>query len=135
MVNEKLLVAATLHNFNNKLSIKRANIIVALDAKHNGHATTSVPFTQLCTMLIQHHSHTSFHGHHPATQRHGLYDPMAFNFVVKDAVEEALAAGAHSFAPKRGPPPCRHRFEAGIPLACRFHWHQDYPLPLQPHRR
>ena len=105
MVNEKLLVAATLHNLNNKLSSARASIIAALDARQDGQAATSVPFTLLCTMLIQHNSHTSFPGHQPATTRHGLYDPRAFNSAVEAAVEEALAARADSYAPKRGPPP------------------------------
>jgi hypothetical protein len=131
MVNEKLVVAATLHNLNNKLSSARASIIVALDARQNDQATTSVPFTQLCTMLNKHHSHTSF----PDTTRHGLYDPRAFNSAIEAVVEEALAARANSSPPKRGPPPCRHGYEAGIPLTDRFHWHQNFPLPLQPHQR
>jgi hypothetical protein len=66
MVNEKLMVAATFHNLNSKLSSPRAGIIPALYAKQNGQGAKSVPFTQLCTMLIKHHSRTSFRGHHPA---------------------------------------------------------------------
>jgi hypothetical protein len=45
MVNGNLLVAASLHNLNNKLSSARASIIAALDARQNGQAATSVPFT------------------------------------------------------------------------------------------
>jgi hypothetical protein len=135
MVIEKLLVAATLHDLNIKLSSARANILVVLDARQNGQATTSVPFSQLCTMLIQHNSHTSFLCHQPATPSHGLYDPNAFNSAVEAAVEEALAARTDNSSPKRGPHPCRHCSEAGIPMADRFHWHQDCPLPLQPHEQ
>jgi hypothetical protein len=69
MVNEKLLIVATLHNLNKKLSSARASNIDALDARQDGQAATSVPFTQLCTILIQHHSHTSFPCHEPATTR------------------------------------------------------------------
>jgi hypothetical protein len=53
MVDEKLLVAATLQNLNSKLSSARASIIAALYARQDGQASTSVPFTQLCTMLIR----------------------------------------------------------------------------------
>jgi predicted secreted protein len=52
MVSEKILVAATLLNLNSKLSWARANIIAALDARQNGLAAASIPFTQLSTMLI-----------------------------------------------------------------------------------
>jgi hypothetical protein len=62
--SENIIVASTLFNLNNKLSGGRAIVIVALDAVHNGLAATSLPFTQLSTMPIQHHSHTTFPGHH-----------------------------------------------------------------------
>jgi hypothetical protein len=45
MVSEKILVAATMFNLNNKLSGARANIIAALDAIQNGLAATSIPYT------------------------------------------------------------------------------------------
>jgi hypothetical protein len=54
LVSEKNLVAATLYNLNSKLSGARANIIAALDARQNGQAAASIPFTQLSIMLIQH---------------------------------------------------------------------------------
>lgn len=130
LVSEKNLVAATLYNLNSKLSGARANIIAALDARQNGQAAASIPFTQLSTMLIQHQSHTSFHGHHPPGRRHGMHDPQAFNTAVEVAVEEALAARADRSQRNRAPPPCRYCTDAGLPMADRLHWHHDCPLPL-----
>jgi hypothetical protein len=53
MVTAMLVVAATIYNLNNKLSEAcRANIIAALDARQNGQAIASMPFTHLSTMLI-----------------------------------------------------------------------------------
>jgi hypothetical protein len=104
MISEFFLVAATLYNLNSKLSGARANITAALDARQNGQAAASIPFTHLSTMLIQHQSHTSFHGHHPPGRRHGMPDPQAFNTAVEVAVEEALAARADHSQPNRAPP-------------------------------
>jgi hypothetical protein len=64
MVSGKILAVGTLFNLNNKLSRARVIIIVALDAKQNDLAATYIPFTQLSTMLIWHHSHTTFPSHH-----------------------------------------------------------------------
>jgi hypothetical protein len=96
MVSEKILVAATLLNLNSKLSGARASIIAALDARQNGLAAASIPFTQLSTMLIQPHSHTTFLGHHHHGQRHGMHEPRAFNSKVEAVVDEALIARADS---------------------------------------
>jgi hypothetical protein len=134
MVSEKILVAATLFNLKSKLSGARASIIAALDARQNGLAATSIiPFPQPSTMLIHHHSHTTFHGHHHPRKWHGMHDPVAFNYVVEADVDEALAARADSSKRStRTPPHCRYCTEAGLPMADRLHWHQDCPLPLLP---
>jgi hypothetical protein len=86
MVNVELLVAATLYNLNSKLSRARARIIVALDVIRNGQGGISIPFTHMSTMLIQHHSHTSFHGHHHLGNCRGIHDPRAFHSAV-DTIE------------------------------------------------
>jgi hypothetical protein len=84
-------------------------------------------------MLIRHHSHTTFPGHHHHGQRHCMHDPRAFNSAVEATVDEALAARAdNSQRRKRTPPPCRYCIEANLPLADKLHWHQDCPLLLQP---
>jgi hypothetical protein len=55
MVSVKILVAATICNLNNKLAGSRANIIFAMDAIHNVQGATSIPSSQLSTLLIQRH--------------------------------------------------------------------------------
>jgi hypothetical protein len=85
MVIENFLIAATLYNLNSKLSGARASIIGALDAKHNV-KLLPLPFTQLSTMLIQHHSHTSFHGHHHPDNYLSVHDPRAFHSPI-DTIE------------------------------------------------
>jgi hypothetical protein len=63
-----------------------------MDAKQNCQSATSIPFTQLSTMLIQNQSHTSFPGHHQPGNRHVMHDYRAFSYAIEAAVEEALAA-------------------------------------------
>jgi hypothetical protein len=65
-----------------------------VDARHNGQDATSIPFTQLSTMLIHRHAHMSFPGHNHPGHRHGTHDPMTFNSIVEAIVEEALDARA-----------------------------------------
>jgi hypothetical protein len=133
MASEKYVLANTLFNLNNKLSGARASIIATLNAREIGIAATSIPFTPMSTMLIQHQSHTTLPCPHYPSQRLDMHDPIAFNFVVEAAMEEALAARADSSQGSwRTPPPCRYCIEAGLPLADRFHWHHDRPLPLPP---
>jgi hypothetical protein len=133
MVSEKILVAATIFNLNNKLSGARASIIAALDARQSDLAAASIPFTQLSTMLVHHHSHTTFLGHHHHGQRHGMHGPRAFNSAIEVVVDEALFARADSSHRRmRTPPPCCYCTEANLPLVERLHWHQDCPLLLQP---
>jgi hypothetical protein len=64
-----------------KLSGAQANIIAAQNARQNALVAISIiPYTQHSTMLIQHHSHTTFHDHHHHGDRHHTHDPRAFNF-------------------------------------------------------
>jgi hypothetical protein len=125
MVSEKNIVAKTLCNLNNKMSGARANIIGALNAGHDGQAATSIPITQLSTMLIQHQSHTSFAGHHHPGRRIGMHDPRAFNSFVEAAVEEGQTTRADSSQSRHIPPPCRYRTGACLLVADRLYWHHE----------
>jgi hypothetical protein len=134
IVSEKHLLANTLFNLNNKLSGARASIISTLNAREIGLAATPIPFTPMSTMLIQHQiTHATLPCPHYHGQRHDMHYPTAFNFAVEAAMEEALASRAgNSQRSWRTPLPCRYCIEAGLPLADRFHWHHDCPLPLPP---
>jgi hypothetical protein len=120
MVNVKIFAAYILFNLN-KLSGARAIIIAAMGDKQNGLAATSIPSTQFPTMLVKHHSHTTFLSHHHHGQRHGMHDPRAFNYAVEATVDEALPARADSSQRrKRTSPPCRYCTKAGLPVAVRY---------------
>jgi hypothetical protein len=105
-----------------------------MDATHNGLAATSIPFTQLSTMLIHHHAHTTFPGHHHLGDWHGMHYPIAFISVVKATFDARYSLHVPT---TRTAASAHHHIVAialkpALPMADKLHWHQDCPLPLQP---
>jgi hypothetical protein len=99
LFREILFVDAIDSNLNDSLFAVCASIVIAIDANHNGHAASAVPFD---TALATH---------------------------VETNVENTLAANksAPTATPKRIPP-YHFCTKAGKPEACRFHCHSDCPL-------